>query len=55
MHDLARQVTFGSDYPSIPHPYATQVRALARLSLDDEGLVDVLAGNARRLLARRTA
>lgn len=54
LHDLAPRLTFGSDYPSIPHDYATQVRALVRLELDDTVLADVLAGNARRLLARRT-
>lgn len=51
--DLAPQVTFGSDFPSIPHDYATQVRALARLGLGDDALSDVLSGNARRLLDRR--
>lgn len=52
---LADRVVFGSDHPTIPHDYATQVRAVARLGLDDGGLRDVLAGNARRLLARRVA
>lgn len=55
LHDLAPRLTFGSDFPSIPHDYATQVRALATLGLDDARLRDVLAGNARRLLARRTS
>ena len=50
LHD---RVLFGSDHPTIPHDYATQVRSLARLGLDDAGLRDVLAGNAQRLLARR--
>ena len=50
---LHARVLFGSDHPTIPHDYATQVRALHRLGLDDAGLRDVLAGNARRLLARR--
>lgn len=53
LHGLASRLTFGSDYPTIPHDYATQVRALARLRLADEALRDVLAGNARALLARR--
>lgn len=53
LHDLAGHVVFGSDYPSIPHPYAQQVLALSRLGLDDSALRAVLAGNARRLLARR--
>lgn len=52
LHELSPRLVFGSDYPSIPHDYATQVRALARLQLDDAALSDVLAGNARRLLAR---
>lgn len=49
--ELSDRVVFGSDYPSIPHEYAVQVRALARLGLDDDGLRALLAGNARRLLA----
>lgn len=49
---LTPRVVFGSDFPSIPHSYATQVRALSRLRLDDAGLRDVLSDNARRLLAR---
>lgn len=53
LHDLAPRVVFGSDYPSIPHAYATQVRGLAALELDDAGLRQVLAGAARDLLARR--
>lgn len=53
LHDLAPRLVFGSDYPSIPHDYATQVRALARLGLGDDALSDVLSGNARRLLDRR--
>ena len=52
---LADRVVFGSDHPTIPHDYATQVRAVARLGLDDAALRDVFAGNARRLLARRVA
>lgn len=53
LHDVADRIVFGSDYPTIPHDYATQVRALAALELDDAGLRQVLAGNARRLLDRR--
>ncbi len=53
LHDLAPRLTFGSDYPTIPHDYATQVRALARLQLAEGELRDVLAGNATALLARR--
>jgi predicted TIM-barrel fold metal-dependent hydrolase len=45
------RLVFGTDYPSIPHDYATQVRGLATLGFDDDELRGVLAGNARRLLA----
>ena len=55
LHDLAPRLVFGSDFPSIPHDYATQVRALARLGLEDAALGDVLTHNARRLLTRRSA
>ena len=55
LHDLGPRLVFGSDYPSIPHTYATQVRGLATLALDDDGLRQVFAGTARRLLARRAA
>lgn len=55
LHDLAPRLVFGSDYPSIPHTYATQVQALSSLELDDAALREVFAGTARRLLARRTA
>lgn len=53
LHDLAPRLTFGSDYPTIPHDYATQVWALARLQLSDDALRGVLAGNAAALLAGR--
>lgn len=54
LHDLTPRLVFGSDYPSIPHTYAAQVRALASLELDDAALREVFAGTSRRLLARRT-
>jgi uncharacterized protein len=47
IHD---RVLFGSDFPSIPHPYHAQVRGLAALGLDDAGLRRVLHGNAAALL-----
>lgn len=55
LHDLAPRLVFGSDYPSIPHTYATQVRGMATLGLDDAALRQLFAGTARRLLARRVA
>lgn len=48
---LADQLVFGSDYPTIPHAYAAQVRGLARLGLDDDGLRALLHDRAARLLA----
>jgi uncharacterized protein len=44
------QVLFGSDFPTIPHPYAAQVRGLATLELDPAGLRRVLHDNAADLL-----
>ena len=35
---LAGKVLLGSDYPNIPHPYAQQLEALARLDLGDDWL-----------------
>lgn len=52
---LLPRILFGSDYPSIPHDYASQVAALARLGPDEGQLRDVLAGTARRLLDQRAA
>lgn len=50
------QLVFGSDFPSIPHDIAAQVRGLAALELDDDRLRDVLAHTARgRLAAARPA
>lgn len=49
---LADRILFGSDFPTVPHDYATQVRALARLELDVAQLRAVLHDNARRLLDR---
>jgi uncharacterized protein len=47
---LSDRVVFGSDFPTIPHPYAAQVRGLAALELDPAGLRGVLHDNAARLL-----
>jgi uncharacterized protein len=52
---LADRVLFGSDFPSIPHPFAAQVRGLAALGLDEAGLRAVLHDNAARLLGLPTA
>lgn len=45
-----RQLVFGSDFPTIPHRYAAQVRGLARLELDASQLRGVLHDHAVALL-----
>jgi uncharacterized protein len=47
LHD---RLLFGSDFPTIPHRYAAQVRGLARLGLDAPALRRVLYDNATALL-----
>jgi len=48
--DLGDRVVLGSDFPSIPYPYAHQLEALARLDLGDEWMRKVLWRNGARLL-----
>jgi uncharacterized protein len=47
---LTDRLLFGSDFPTIPHRYAAQVRGLAMLGLDEPGLRAVLHDNAADLL-----
>jgi predicted TIM-barrel fold metal-dependent hydrolase len=47
---LADRVVLGSDFPSIPYPYAHQLEALRRLDLGDEWMRSVLWRNGARLL-----
>ncbi|HSN06946.1 MAG TPA: amidohydrolase family protein, partial [Candidatus Angelobacter sp.] len=47
---LADKVVLGSDFPSIPYPYAHQIEALARLGLGDDWMRAVLWSNGARLL-----
>jgi uncharacterized protein len=47
LHD---RLLFGSDFPTIPHRYAAQVRGLAMLGLEAPALRGVLHDNAVRLL-----
>ncbi|MDQ1249725.1 MAG: uncharacterized protein QG597_4101 [Actinomycetota bacterium] len=47
---LAEKVVLGSDFPSIPYPYAHQLQALARLDLGDDWMRAVLWSNGARLL-----
>ncbi|MGY1651738.1 amidohydrolase family protein [Geodermatophilus sp. SYSU D01119] len=46
---LREKVLLGSDFPSIPYPYAHQLAALARLGLGDDWLRAVLHDNGARL------
>jgi uncharacterized protein len=47
---LADRIAFGSDFPTIPHRYAAQVRGVAHLGLGDDWLRAVLWDTPRRLL-----
>jgi uncharacterized protein len=47
---LQDRLLFGSDFPTIPHRFAAQVRGLAQLELDETGLRRVLYDNAAGLL-----
>jgi predicted TIM-barrel fold metal-dependent hydrolase len=51
---LRDRVVLGSDFPSIPYPYAHQVDALARLDLGDDWMRAVLWHNGARLLGLPT-
>jgi predicted TIM-barrel fold metal-dependent hydrolase len=46
---LREKVLLGTDFPSIPYPYAHQLAALHRLGLGEDWLRAVLWGNAARL------
>ncbi len=46
---LRDKVLLGTDFPSIPYPYAHQLAALHRLGLGDDWLRAVLWGNGARL------
>ena len=47
---LAGKVLLGSDFPTIPYPYAHQLEALRRLDLGDDWLRAVCWHNAGQLL-----
>lgn len=51
--ELEEKVVLGTDFPSIPYPYAHQLEALARLDLGDRWLRAVLWQNGSRLLGIR--
>ena len=48
--DLQPKVLLGSDFPTIPYPYAHQLEALARLDLGDDWLRAVCWDNGARIL-----
>jgi uncharacterized protein len=52
---LSDRILFGSDFPTIPHAYAAQVRGLAHLGFDAATLRGVLHDNAAALLGLPTA
>jgi predicted TIM-barrel fold metal-dependent hydrolase len=47
--DLRPKVLLGSDFPTIPYPYAHQLEGLERLGLGEEWLRDVCWNNGARL------
>jgi hypothetical protein len=49
--DLAHRIVLGSDYPNVPHTYAHQLAALARLDLGEDWLRTVLWDNPLRLMS----
>jgi predicted TIM-barrel fold metal-dependent hydrolase len=49
--DLQHKVLLGSDFPTIPYPYAHQLEGLERLGLGEDWLRDVCWNNGARLLA----
>jgi predicted TIM-barrel fold metal-dependent hydrolase len=51
LSDLREKILLGSDFPSIPYPYAHQLTALHRLGLGEEWLRAVLWENGARLFA----
>jgi predicted TIM-barrel fold metal-dependent hydrolase len=55
LSDLRAKVLLGSDFPSIPYPYAHQLAALHRLDLGEEWLRAVLWENGARLFGLEAA
>ncbi len=49
LRNLKDKVLLGSDFPSIPYPYAHQLAALHRLDLGEDWLRAVLWGNGARM------
>jgi uncharacterized protein len=53
LRDLQDRVLLGSDFPTIPYPYAHQLEGLARLDLGDDWLRDVCWHNGHRLFGMK--
>ena len=51
LRDLGDKVLLGTDFPNIPHPYAHQLEALARLDLGDDWLRTVCWHNSEKLFS----
>lgn len=51
--ELAGQIMFGSDYPNIPHPYASEREGLLERDLSDEAFDELFRGAAERFLGER--
>lgn len=49
------RVLYGTDYPNVPHPYASEREGLERLRLNDAAMHAILHGNAERIIARALA
>jgi len=49
LRDIGDRVLLGSDFPTIPYPYAHQLEGLARLDLGDDWLRAVCWGNGLRV------
>jgi predicted TIM-barrel fold metal-dependent hydrolase len=47
--DLQHKILLGTDFPTIPYPYAHQLESLARLDLGEDWLRDVCWNNGTRL------
>jgi predicted TIM-barrel fold metal-dependent hydrolase len=54
LHDLGDRVLLGSDFPTIPYPYAHQLESLERLGLGSTWLRAVCWENAHRLFGATT-
>ena len=49
LRDLQDRILLGTDFPTIPYPYAHQLEGLARLDLGDDWIRDVCWHNGHRL------